>query len=45
MTLMPEAVVALPDETSAEPTMLLKKADATGDGFGFRFGLMTRLIE
>ena len=31
--------------TSSAPTMLPKKPDATGDGFGFRFGLRTRLIE
>src|SRR6185436_18846627 len=44
-TLMPVAVVALPLSTSAAPTMLPKKPDATGDGFGFSLGLRTRLIE
>ena len=45
MTLIPEAAVAVPARTSAAPTMLPKKPDETGDGFGFRFGLRTRLIE
>ena len=45
MALIPLAVLALPDRTSAAPTMLPKKAPDTGDGAGFRFGSSTRLIE
>ena len=45
MTLIPDAVCALPLRTSAAPTILPKKPPPTGDGFGFRFGLRTRLIE